>query len=285
MKKILLIAGLFIIQHSYAQNVIYKCTTTTGETTYQNNVGDKSECTKTNFASFPNINFFKQEASKNKTTNTSSVTSNSMKTTTSSPIISDEQRIRDSKRALILTQELNQEKEQLSTVSLMLKNLKDSNSKDSAQISQLEELKNSHSNNINAIERELGNTKNIVKSEELKIEKAVIDNPSKPAMMVTTAITPNGNKLPLSLPQSLPTPIPVVIKKDISNKNISPILKKEEVKTTANIESKIKNDTKSSEKVIASTTNSQLDDKRKKNNLGSSTNYASGLSGMSKIKN
>ena len=57
----------------------------------------------------------------------------------------------------------------------MLKNLKDSNSKDNSQINQLEELRTSHLNNINAIQRELGNKSNN-KTDELKIEKTVNPN-------------------------------------------------------------------------------------------------------------
>lgn len=281
MKKIVMIASLFILQSAYAENVIYKCTSNTGEVTYQNNAGDRTECSKTNFASFPNINFFKQDLPKSKDLNSGNVASNNMKTTNSIPVVSEEQRIRDSKRALILSQELAQEKEQLNTVSVMLKNLKDSNSKDSAQISQLEELKNSHVNNVTAIERELGNTKIIVNNNELKIEKASLPMPNNnQPMMITKAISPSSNSLPVALPTSIPTTLPLTLKKEtVKQIPLTPISNTLKVKPVVETKPIVVEKSKDlSDKAI-------LDDKRKNNKLGTSINYVSGLSGMSKIKN
>lgn len=273
MKRIFIISSLFLFHTAYADNVIYKCTSSTGEITYQNNMGDRNECTKTNFASFPSINFFKQDAPKAKpvNSNNSTVANNSSEKNVSNNNVSEEQRIRDSKRALILTQELSQEKEQLNTVSLMLKNLKDTNSKDNNQISQLEELKNSHVNNITAIERELGNTKNIVKPTELKIEKASLEpNLNNQTMMVTKAVLPNKTLLPTSLPEA--QTVPVSTKKDAIKPvltNNKPSLTSVKPVETKNIEDK----------------NKSPIDKRKSNSLGNNTSYVSGLSPMSKIKN
>lgn len=289
MKKLLLLSGLFLSNLTYADNVIYKCTSSTGEVTYQNNMGNKNECTKTNFASFPNINIFKADSVKKTTSHSSNNNggSNFIGTNVAQEKnnnISEDQKLRDTKRVLILTQELNQEKEQLNTVSLMLKNLKDTNSKDTNQIAQLEELKNSHVNNITAIERELGNSKNLVKVPELKIEKATLEpNLNSSTMMVTKA---------LSAPSMLPTSLPnttsssnnniknnvVVIKneplkiiKPVNNLNENSINKKNTIKTSAMISSP-----KTSKNV-----NEEL---RRSNSLGKSMTYASGLSGMSKVK-
>lgn len=272
MKKIILLSGLFLFQLAHADNVIYKCTSSTGEVTYQNNMGDKTECTKTNFASFPNINFFKTDnVKKSSSVSTSNAVNYSPEKNTN---ISEEQRIRDAKRALILTQELNQEKEQLNTVSSMLKNLKDSNSKDSTQISQLEELKTSHVNNITAIERELGTAKNVIKTPELKIEKANLEpNLNNHTMMVTKALTPNANILPTSLPDSPSVSAPI-------KKETISVPKKEVIK--AKNVPEVKSSEKFSAVVTAQTTPS---DKRKSNSLGNSVIYSSGLSGMSKLKN
>lgn len=204
MKKIILLPCLFLFQLVYADNTIYKCISSSGEVTYQNTSGEKTECTKTNLASFPNVNIFKTENIKKTNSIISTVFNNNIEKKTT---INEEQRTRDMKRSLILTQELNEEKEQLTTVSSMLNNLKDTHSKDSSQVSQLEELKISHINNINAIERELSTTKNINKVSELKIEKANSDLMfNNQSMMITKplAVNENINILPTTLPTFLP---------------------------------------------------------------------------------
>lgn len=178
MKKFIIIAGLLLSQNIYAQNVIYKCTSKTGEITYQNNSGDKSICSKTDLAAFSGISIYKSDVPKNKNPNISMAMLSNM-----SPInVNPEQRERDNKRAIILTKELQQEKEQFEVVSKMLKNLKDTDSKDTSQIAKLEELKNSHSNNVVAIER------------ELKASKSALRDPT------TTALK---NGLPFALPEPL----------------------------------------------------------------------------------
>lgn len=275
MKRFFIITSLFLFQTSYAENVIYKCTSDTGEITYQNNVGDKKECNKTNFASFPNINFFKSEPPKTKVINNNSSNPDikpSSIVTTNPNNISDDQKIRDGKRILILTQELSQEKEQLNTVSLMLTKLKDSNSKDNSQISKLEELKSSHINNITAIERELGNNKSFIKPEELKIERATIQpNLNNQNMMVTNPVNPTPTLLlPLSLPE--PAPIPTFVKPTNIKKEIISINNVE--KKTTIIENK---------KTLSNET--PLVEKRKSNRLGNTVTNSSGLSNMSKVKN
>lgn len=268
--------SLFLCHNVYAQNVIYKCTSSTGETTYQNNVGDKRECTKTNFGSFPNINIFSSDTPKNKTNNT-----NIKSFPNVSNNISEEQRIRDAKRLLILTQELSQEKEQLNTVTAMLKNLKDTNSKDTTQVSQLEELKSSHINNVTAIERELGNAKNSSKMEDLKIEKATFgSNFNNQSMMTTSVISANNSKnsLPMSLPE--PIPLPPLTKEELANNktivsgevkfnSIKPMIVKpiQTIKPTLIIDKNVSTE------------------KRKTNSLGNTNHYGSGLSNMPKTKN
>lgn len=267
MKKIFLSMILCFSNFAFGENVIYKCTSSTGEITYQNNAGDKSECEKTNFASFPNINFFKQD-SKPKATNTNKTVSSSNKNETNTSFVSEEQKVRNSKRLLILNQELLQEKEQLNTVSNMLKNLKDSKSQDTSQISQLEELKNSHINNINAIQREIGIPKSI-NSGELRIEKPINENtPTLNNKMVTTKA--NTINLPLSLPSDNNT------EKKTKNNDVN--IHKQTIKKTENIISPKK------EIETNAITSPEKKEIKKTNKLGSPIIYSSGLSKMSKIK-
>lgn len=293
MKKIFIIISLFLFHNAHAENVIYKCTSDTGEITYQNNSGDRHDCNKTNFASYPSINFFKPDAPKKFSNNTSSANSVVKEQSNSSSNVSEEQRVRDGKRVLILGQELSQEKEQLTTVSEMLKNLKEATPKDSAQIAQLEELKLSHINNITAIDRELGNTKVVQKSEELKIEKANLQpNLNNETMMVTTAIKPSSKKsLPISLPETLPLPLPVpdstsaVVKTSV--KKVVPVDSLSVPITNNNSEKpvlvkRIKPSSEAVKEVV--TDNIPSIDKRKNNSLGTTMSSSSGLSKMSKVK-
>lgn len=269
MKKTFMIVTLFLFHNVYAQNVIYKCLSSTGEITYQNNVGDKKECTKTNFASYPSINFFKSDAPK-KLATVNSKSSGVKEVNIANSSVNEEQRLRDGKRSVILGQELSQEKEQLITVSEMLKNLKEVKSNDSGQINQLEELKLSHVNNITAIERELGSVKQVAKQEELKIEKANIQpNLNNQTMMVTTAIKPSFEKLlPMSLPQSLPDLVPALV------------LKRETLITSNKDKDK---ETNYAKKELPDTIALNIE-KRKANRLRTNLNVSSGLSSMSKIK-
>lgn len=278
MKRLILSSCLLLFQVAYADNVIYKCTSSTGEITYQNNMGDKSECVKTNFASFPNINFFKSNDLKKSSPVFHSTKENY--TPTNNVNVSEEQKIRDTKRILILTQELNQEQEQLNTVSAMLKNLTDTNSKDSVQISQLEELKTSHLNNIKAIKRELGTTKIVDNSGDLKIEKASLEpNLKDKTMMITKPLTPSSNDLPTSLPNTKPNINSVSLTTNLKKQNIS-IVKKESIKpkTIQEIKHVAKNEVITKDKL-------KMNEKRKSNSLGNTFVYSSGLSGMSKVKN
>ena len=287
MKKIVLCISLCFSHFAFAENVIYKCTSNTGEVTYQNNAGDKNECEKTNFASFPSINFFKQD-SKPKVTNNSKNISTPSKNdnVASNNFVSEEQKVRDTKRSLILNQELAQEKEQLTTVSNMLKNLKDSNSKDNSQINQLEELRTSHLNNINAIQRELGTFKPSNKTDELKIEKAGNQNSSNlnnNKMIVTQSKnTTNTMNLPISLPNEMSEKSTKVNSKvnTTSNKVIVPV--KQENKITT-----IQKDEKPSvitKEVINNVNQTPTKEVKKTNKLGSPIIYSSGLTNMSKIK-
>ena len=282
MKKIFFIFILLNTSSAFAENVIYKCTSTTVEITYQNNSGEKNECVKTNFASFPNINVFKLDEQKIKKNNT--IHNSEPENMTTKNSYSDEQKIRDSKRALILSQELNQENEQLNTVATMLKNLKDSNSKDSTQISQLEELKKSHENNIASIQKELGNTKIIPASQDLKIEKTNTNTDfNNQSMIVTKAITPEkntqmstsiSNNVGLSNNKSV-SKSSELLKKDIKNKVLTNTSTLSEDNISNNLSSKndknIKSDIKKSS--------------HKANSLGSSVIiYNSGLQSMPKSK-
>ena len=286
MKKIILCISLCFSHFAVAENVIYKCTSSAGEVTYQNNSGDKNECEKTNFASFPSINFFKQD-SKTKIINNSKKISASSKSdnAVSNTFVSEEQKTRDTKRSLILNQELAQEKEQLTTVSNMLKNLKDSNSKDNSQINQLEELRTSHLNNINAIQRELGNKSNN-KTDELKIEKTVnpnIPNLNNNKMIVTQSKnTTNSMNLPISLPNEMIEKSTTVNQKVNSNSNkaIVPVKKDNKIITVQ------KNEKTSTiqKELINNINQTSTKEIKKTNKLGSPIVYSSGLSNMSKIK-
>lgn len=293
MKKLLLLSGFLFTNLTYANNVIYKCTSSTGEITYQNNMGNKSECTKTNFASFPNINIFKADSIK-KTASNSGTQGTKLHSTTANlekennNNVSNEQKLRDTKRSLILTQELNQEKEQLHTLSIMLKNLKDTNSKDSTQIAQLEELKNSHINNITAIERELGKSKTLVNAPELQIEKAILEpNINNSSMMVTKALT---------APSMLPTALPNTINSSIDNIKNTVIAKETKTIQFNSLNNNIKNNSYEDVKikqskiittpVVSSMNTAKVSNEefRRKNNLGKTMSYSSGLSGMTKVK-
>lgn len=174
MKKIFLILNVLFINQCFADNIIYKCTNSFGEVTYENTSVDKSSCVKTelgNFVSKPTISF-----DKTKVKNYTNDLENNSNIDTS--IIKEEQKERDLKRILILEQELSTEKEQLKSLNDVLLNLNNSNDKE--QINKLNELKNNHINNIDNIQKEIDLTKkkNNISDNENKtnIKKRVIND-------------------------------------------------------------------------------------------------------------
>ena len=145
MRKLLVPILMALSTQVYAQNVIFKCVDNEGNTTYLNVTSAKSgSCTRTDLAQIDKLSIVESSGK-------------SMKSSSAGPITmvikDDEQRIRDSKRQLILTSELNDEKEQLETVNNMLKNV---NAQDSGQSSQLLEMQQTHQKNIASLEKELG---------------------------------------------------------------------------------------------------------------------------------
>jgi hypothetical protein len=167
--KYLLLLSSLSTTLSFADNIIYKCTSSTGEITYQNS--NSSNCNKTDLANFDTFNSYKTI----KSVNTSPVLNKSTSSNTDMKITED-QKSRDDKRGIILNKELDLEKEQLNTVTNMLQNLKNISSTDTSQINQLNELRTTHENNIIALSRELGiknSSKESAKDSVLKIEKAI----------------------------------------------------------------------------------------------------------------
>lgn len=130
---------------AFAQNVIYKCTDSDGNISYLNEPSNKN-CEKTNLAKVD------KSGTLNKTT--SIAQPNNVPPSVNINISNNEQVVKDQKRLLILQGELEQEKNQLKTVSEMLKKVE--KSADAEQIAQLQKMVDAHKRNILALEKEIG---------------------------------------------------------------------------------------------------------------------------------
>lgn len=172
-KKLLIILALMPVL-SYAQDTVYKCTSPNGEVHYLNinpALSKTTGCVKMEL-SIPDRGVTVVNTSYNKkTTSTASPGSSPM------VVFNDEQKSRDSKRQTILGKELQEEEQQLSTVSKMLSNLTETKSTDAQQLQQLSTLQATHQRNIQSLKKELGIKENnpTVSSPNngLKIEKAI----------------------------------------------------------------------------------------------------------------
>ena len=133
------------------QNIVYKCTDSSGLTSYINisTLTKGANCQKTDLADPDKGNnmVIRSEKTDKKLVSMSS-------SSDSSTVKTDEQKKRDESRAGILTKELQEELNQLTSVQKMLKNIE--GSKDSEQISKLKDMQDRHNKNIMALKKELG---------------------------------------------------------------------------------------------------------------------------------
>ena len=142
----------------YAQNVVYKCVDSSGNTSYVNSGSSAKSngCQKTDLAD-PAKGMGMLIRNEGGDTPYKNISNVSMSTGGSGniPVIkSDEQKKKDEGRFTILSKELQDEQEQLANVEKMIKNLGDS--KDTDQISKLKEMKDRHVKNIMSLKKELG---------------------------------------------------------------------------------------------------------------------------------
>ena len=160
---------------SFAQNVVYKCTSSNGDVNYINitTLVSKSTCVKTNLF-VPASSPVKHTFTKNNSSSNSNV---------NLAVFNPEQKSRDSQRQVILTKELQDEQEQLSSVDKMLKNLDSTKAADARQIEQLSSLQVTHNRNIETLKKELNIKENSppitlptpISTVNLKIEKSEND--------------------------------------------------------------------------------------------------------------
>lgn len=147
----------FITTNVSAQDMVYKCTDNQGNVTYLNGSPSKapnSSCNKTelgNIEQYPTVS--NTSKTKNIISNPNIGSGNNGIVQASMMIKDPEQIIRDTKRQLVLNRELENEKEQLSTVVDMLKKV---SSQDIEQSNQLKEMEATHQRNIGSLEKELG---------------------------------------------------------------------------------------------------------------------------------
>lgn len=174
-KKIIFLLLSTLSIQSFAQGIIYKCTDSDGNVAYINESKSNSNCEKTNLAKVDKSTII------NKTTPTNNSPTINIGVGDNN-VVNEEQKIRDQKRAIILQNELTQEKSQLKTVIDMLAKLKSVD--DEAQISKLKNMVDAHKRNIASLEKELG-------------IKGDIDLTPK------VAAKQNGNGLPFSLPKEI----------------------------------------------------------------------------------
>ncbi len=148
-KKFIFILLLSISIPTFAQGVIYKCTDSDGNITYINetNISGK-QCEKTNLAKIDKGNTL------NKPTVFVDPNQPKSNNNSNSNIDNSEQILRDQKRKTILQEELNQEKNQLKTVTDMLKNIKEGN--ENNEFLQLKKMEEAHKRNIAALEKDIG---------------------------------------------------------------------------------------------------------------------------------
>lgn len=158
MKKLIYSLLILTAPALYAQNVVYKCVDSSGNTSYINsNIANKnSACQKTNLADPAKSMgmLIRNEGGDSSNKNISNVSMTSGGSGNIPVIKSDEQKKKDEGRFTILSRELQDEQEQLANVEKMIKNLGDS--KDIDQISKLKEMQNRHIKNITALKKELG---------------------------------------------------------------------------------------------------------------------------------
>lgn len=148
-KKVLFILlSQLAINFTFAQSTIFKCIDSEGGISY---TSDKNNnCEKTSLGNFNKSTIL------NKLPGISSIKTPNI---SGDHVVSDEQKIKDQKRSMILQNELNQEKNELQTVSDMLKKI-DKNG-DEKQINQLKSMEELHKKNIASIQKELGISKSV----------------------------------------------------------------------------------------------------------------------------
>lgn len=146
-----IILGLFVFigGNCFAQSDIFKCTDPSGNITYSND-SKSGTCEKTGLGIINKANTV------NKLIGDVPQTNNYDKT------------MKDQKRKLILQGELNQEKQQLESISDMI-----SRTNDNEQINRLSEMQNMHKRNISALQKELGNKTDVELLLPTNIGKAV----------------------------------------------------------------------------------------------------------------
>lgn len=147
-KKIIFLFLSTLSIQSFAQGIIYKCTDSEGNIAYMNESKSNSNCEKTNLAKVDKSTII------NKATPINTNNPATINIGVGDNVVSEEQKIRDQKRAVILQNELAQEKSQLKTVVDMLSKLKSTD--DENQISQLKNMVDAHKRNIASLEKELG---------------------------------------------------------------------------------------------------------------------------------
>jgi vacuolar-type H+-ATPase subunit I/STV1 len=160
MKKIILLFLLLNTTTAIAsqnKNVIFKCVDSHGDISYLNgNIAKNYNCLRTELADvdkYDTVTVNGQNNNQKKNIPSSVSSSKNMVTTTGEIISNDEQKIRETKRDLVLKNELNDENEQLSSVNAMLQKI---TTKDSDQYNQLKDMQNTHNQNIASLEKELG---------------------------------------------------------------------------------------------------------------------------------
>ena len=217
-----------------ASNTIFKCVNPSdGSVTYLNTFeGNSGKCKQTDLATI------------DKLSTVSSMGRTTSRTTTgtaSSVTVTNEQVIRDAKRELILNKELTSEKDQLTVINNMLKNV---NTNDKEQFNKLKEMQQTHQRNINSLQKELGLAKTVsskpvptsvsktVPPKELKVINTLSDNNGDEIKMKETSVVNNSTNqgaLPVSLP-SVEEALPIEKKNVLEEKQTESILPKEDIK-------------------------------------------------------
>lgn len=217
-----------------ASNTIFKCVNPSdGSVTYLNTFeGNSGKCKQTDLATI------------DKLSTVSSMGRTTSRTTTgtaSSVTVTNEQVIRDAKRELILNKELTSEKDQLTVINNMLKNV---NTNDKEQFNKLKEMQQTHQRNINSLQKELGLAKTAsakpaptlvsktVPPKELKVINTLSDNNGDEIKMKETSVVNNSTNqgaLPVSLP-SVEEALPIEKKNVLEEKQTESILPKEDIK-------------------------------------------------------
>lgn len=201
MKSFFIFGLLLICSTTHAaENIIYKCyNETTGQTSYLNvSRNQAGKCQKTNLATIDQLSAARAAQLMK---NTTSSNQGSVVVTNTTP----EQVARDGKRELILLKELAAEKEQLTTVDGMLKN---ANSKDTEQISKLNEMKQTHQRNIEALEKEIGPRAKELAKNPLPEVNSLSNNKGEKISMQSATELQNKDNLPIGLPDGFKVTTP-----------------------------------------------------------------------------